>query len=664
MWNNGNWQQAHVQAMPHAQVDWATLAQQWIQTKDSSDKSFDNGSAVASDCVVPPGEDQPHHQPDGGGEASMELCDNGEENNTSGGWEGVSWNQNNWHSMNAWHTGAGGGSATDASSGYAGLSHSANWPGQGNGHTWQHDSGYEQYGQNQFGAGGNKATQDAAHFINEHYDGQANGFGKFDEGGDYSKRNNLLYSDRRHEIPALMDVHTDQGCGIASLNEDQRKKLPIWIREGLEKMERDKRKKEDEKIRKQRTLEKKLKQQKEQEEIASKDPTVSKFDREEFDSDAEEVNESSDKDLEKKAELRKNRKSRFEEVEIPKLEISVEPPKKSKEELLQEMSYNLRKILTTILMEVTNEEMTELCDDVLAKEKSRKGKPQLKSMLSGYGSNSESEEEEEDVESDNETQKLLKKKKSKFSRMEGAIQDSLDREEKKYKHRERKWLAGRDSSPDKQSSSHSTPIRNSSRSTSRNKTIRNKSPSKSVSRRRSRSRTHNEPKKGREKKERNKSGSTSKTASSRSNVRAKRRTSKSPDSKRRRSYSADSQSSRKRSRSLVRKSRSRDRRSRTRDQESRTRERGSRTRGRRSRSRARKSRSRDLRRSLSRFSKNRRSSSQDRRSRSRQGRERTRSRSTHNSGSQPRSPARRKRSKSREHKKVKKSKKSRRRSDS
>ena len=45
--------------------------------------------------------------------------------------------------------------------------------------------------------------------------------------------------------------------GFSSLNETQKKKLPAWIRAGLEKMEMDKLKKEQEEERKRRTEEKK-----------------------------------------------------------------------------------------------------------------------------------------------------------------------------------------------------------------------------------------------------------------------------------------------------------------------------------------------------------------------------------------------------------------------
>merc|ERR1719167_678514 len=138
------------------------------------------------------------------------------------------------------------------------------------------------------------------------------------------------------------------------------------------------------------------------------------------------------------------------------------------------MSINLRKILTTVLMEVTNEEMTELCEDILTKEKSRKGKPQLKSMLSGYGSNSESEDDDDDEEEerDEELEKALKIKKNKFGRMENEIKENIERAEAKYKQRERKWLDA-----DKAISKESSTDRSlTSKSPSRNDRSRSRSP--------------------------------------------------------------------------------------------------------------------------------------------------------------------------------------------
>ena len=584
--------------MPHGTVDWAALAQQWIQTKDVPEQPM---VSQQSNNMKPPGDES------GGGEASMELCEpGGEENGT--GWEGATWNQN-WQGGNNWQGGV------DA--GWNGMG----WEGNGTGPGWQGGGGggYQQFNQNQF-----EPVEPEARIPH------GNGFGN-SHMADYNSGNHRQTFPRsnRREIPSLMDVQTTPG-GFESLNEDQKKKLPSWIRDGLEKMEKDKRKKEEEDYRKQRTEEKKRKRREEQEALVAKDPTRSRFDNA---SDG-----SGDEDPpEKIAEERKPRKSRFEAAEIPVLKISAEEPKKSKEDLLQEMSLNLRKILTTILLEVTSEEMTEMCEDVLRKETGRTNKPKLKSMLSGYGSNSDSEnedEEENDVESDEETQKTLKKKQKKFDRMEDEIKKNCLREEARYKQREKRWLAGDragtrrddpDSSPEpphrSRSESKEPPPRQSHKS---------RSPSVDSMKRRDKSDTPEKPKKE-SKREKERKRSRSKNRGKETvDVKPKKKSSRSPESKRRRSRSSESHRSKRRSRSRDRRSRSNDRRSRSRDRRSRSRQKRSVTRERRSKSR------------------------------SRQRKERTREKSP----SRKRTPEKSRRSRSREPKKSKKSKKSRKRSDS
>merc|ERR1740131_172964 len=76
-------------------------------------------------------------------------------------------------------------------------------------------------------------------------------------------------------LPSLMEVDTSN---VATLNEAQRKKLPSWIRAGLEKMEKDKQKKEQEDERRKRFEERKRQERLEQAEELAKDPAKSKFD--------------------------------------------------------------------------------------------------------------------------------------------------------------------------------------------------------------------------------------------------------------------------------------------------------------------------------------------------------------------------------------------------
>merc|ERR1712223_1674410 len=94
-------------------------------------------------------------------------------------------------------------------------------------------------------------------------------------------------------IPSLMGAQINMSTNIseyaphgimgsiANLDAAARKKLPPWIREGLEKMEREKQKKEEEEIRK-KLREEKLRKRREEElkmeEKRKQDPGVSKFD--------------------------------------------------------------------------------------------------------------------------------------------------------------------------------------------------------------------------------------------------------------------------------------------------------------------------------------------------------------------------------------------------
>merc|ERR1719225_1762172 len=93
-------------------------------------------------------------------------------------------------------------------------------------------------------------------------------------------------------IPSLMEVGgpgtraglppgPSQGgmAGFGAMSDAQKKKLPSWIRAGLEKMEKDKQKKEQDDERKRRFEERKRIEKLELAEEISKDPSKSKFDK-------------------------------------------------------------------------------------------------------------------------------------------------------------------------------------------------------------------------------------------------------------------------------------------------------------------------------------------------------------------------------------------------
>jgi len=625
MWNGGGggWGMSGYPGQGGAggqDVDWAALAQQWIHS---------NQNSGGQQPPVPGTE-----KGDGGGEASMDLCDTDDQSQTSSGWEGVTWNHHSQQQQGGW------------SSGWNQGTNSADWQHQAQMQGWQHstDSG------NGWGMG----HMDSGWADSAYGNGSGGWINEQSSGSMYSSKD--LSQDQsksgKRRLPSLMDINTKAPDPYQGLNEDQRKRLPPWIREGLEKMERDKRKKEEEEIRKQRTAEKKAKQRREQEEMLNDDPSnpaKSKFDKSASASD----NDSDEEPVLPTKQVKQKAKSRFENVDdmvkeakvkvaaIEHVPVRFVPPTKSKEEILEEMTMNLRKLMTVILLEVTNEEIGTLCENLYAKEKDKVGKPKLKTLLSGYGSNSDSEEEANSDDDDLET--ILHKKRKKFHALENDIRDECDKQEANYKHREQKWLADKHSldmntsqNSDESTSSDEKYSRSNSRDRKKSKSPSDRNHSRSVSRDRKRtSRSRSKEKNVKKSDKRDKNGK----KKSRSPRDSSHDGSSTRSSKRKRRSKSREEKSRSRSRQVYR-SKSRSRRDRSRSRSRRRRSRSS-TRDKKS---SKRSRSRD-RRSHSKKRKHR-SRSRTRRSRSRDHSYRSRSKS---------------RSKSERHKK---NKKSRRRSDS
>jgi len=397
--------------MPHGQVDWAALAQQWIKIKE-----VPGAEGAARGEEPPPGEEGTAAPPQGG-HAHMQLCGDGQK---SGGWDNSGWNM--------WQQGAGM-MADPSMMGQAGMM-GMGWGQDPSmmqaGHGWHDGSGWPADGG--YAAAGYHPSAGVEAFGMSGGGGAVVGFGN---GGDYMEtgrhvggeaaadRTSRPSRSRRDAIPSLMELNTDS---MLSLNDDQRKKLPPWIREGLEKMERDKRKKEEEDRRRQRTEEKKRKRREEEAARMARDPTSSKFDESGGSSEDEKAEERPS--AARKTETlvapppARKKKSRFdaddEEDEdkdggglgnkngraaaggaAGSVSQLPPPPQLSKEEQLEQMSLSLRRILTSVLLEVTGQEIGEVCAAVVRRHQARgNGKPQLKSMLSGYGSDSDSHEGE------------------------------------------------------------------------------------------------------------------------------------------------------------------------------------------------------------------------------------------------------------------------------
>lgn len=261
--------------------------------------------------------------------------------------------------------------------------------------------------------------------------------------------------------------------GFQGLNETQRKKLPAWIRAGLEKMETDKMKKEQDEERKKRTEEKKRLMRYQAAEEMKRDkgnPAHSKFDNNASDEENTDGEEIVPKEV-KKSRFHQENGTPSRELKVEEERVVETPPivevVKSKEEILQEMSANIRRLMTVLLLEVTAEEIEEISESVITKAKSRTtGKPGLKTMLSGYGSYSDSDTDSSEGDSDDELKTTLKKKKKQFVNTESNILDFCEEEISAYKLREKKWLASsKAGSRTSRSSSPSPTRRGSSRDT-------------------------------------------------------------------------------------------------------------------------------------------------------------------------------------------------------
>uniref|UniRef100_A0A8W8JDW4 Splicing factor, arginine/serine-rich 18 n=1 Tax=Magallana gigas TaxID=29159 RepID=A0A8W8JDW4_MAGGI len=382
MWANpwgggGPIQQSAFQGMPNDQVDWAALAKQWIAQRETV---AEHPPAMPIGGAPPP---PPPPANGGPGGDDMDIEGDNENNsqdsnsydyNSQGwGWNGApNWNVN---MAAGWGVNLGEGSKNPQSFDY---SHQGNFP-----PAFDYNHGGDQF--NFQGSGGD---------YNQYWEGQ----------------------DNTPTPPGTEDENS-------GLDAAKRKTLPAWIREGLEKMEREKQKKmERERI----EQEKKEAEKREQAEKEAMDdmtndgePHVPKKSR--FDSDDEEDQSSLPptpvKDRSRSPEQVKRRSPSPQEF-------------KSEEEKQMEFMMKVRKMLTEILLDVTNSEIKSVCKEVYLKEKSRASKAPAKQLtkstalasltglgLTGYGSDSdEEEEEEEEPDSDEDLEERIRQKKEAFER--------------------------------------------------------------------------------------------------------------------------------------------------------------------------------------------------------------------------------------------------------
>jgi len=569
-----------------------------------------------------PGEEQGNILNKEGGEENMELEDDQEIDSNPGWGGGSGWSSHNWNVGQSWSEGSNSNSQSNSPEMFRMKSadNSNNTSGSGNmGSLEPKDSKFS---------------------------------GRWTEGrNDFSNAS-------ANSLPSLMEVDTSN---VASLNEAQRKKLPSWIRAGLEKMERDKLKKEQDEERRRRVEEKKRKARLEEAKL-DEDPARSKFD---VGSDEEERSRS----VPNSPDQKKVRKSRFDESEevdnevksslsvdvtSESLNIMSPTPAKSKEEILAEMSLNLRKLMTSLLLEVTGEEIDLLASQVLEKARiNNNSKPKLQTLLSGYGSENSDSDSDGGPESDQELKSALSKKKKNFKNIQSKILGYCDEETAAYKAREKIWLAGnvesevtprsdsKSRSPHKLTASHSSESESSSESSVSQSDVKKAKKSKNGNRKFDTSDSSESAIEDHSKKEKRKSRKSC-PSSSRDTTPLKNADKNSSGSKyRKRSKSKSHERngpSKRRSRSKVKESRRSKTKSRSRDR------RRSRSRDRRSRSK--RTRSKTRRRGRSRSSTRRRKSRERRRTKSKGRRSRTysRSRSRKRSKSRSRKKSRRSRS--------------------
>ncbi|KAF6028090.1 hypothetical protein EB796_013601 [Bugula neritina] len=151
----------------------------------------------------------------------------------------------------------------------------------------------------------------------------------------------------------------------------KRKALPLWIREGLEKMEREKAKKE-ERERQARELKKRKKieeeEQKKAEEEAARTgiPMKSKF---EDDDDEEDAPSTASPEKEPSVQARQSRSPQRSVSRSPSPE---EERYMTSEERQMQLMMKVKTMLTDILLTVTNEQIEDVCRKVYSRCKSRR----------------------------------------------------------------------------------------------------------------------------------------------------------------------------------------------------------------------------------------------------------------------------------------------------
>lgn len=342
------------QNMSNDQVDWAALAQQWIQMKETLPPEM-VPAAPPPPVISWNRSPEPTTTIGEQGEAPMEVereedPSGGQQQSAAGTWQNGSiawqypaatpteWRNPAWETN--WSTGSGGNQVSSSSAAVPVVNPQASMAVA----NWQ-------------------AKMSRIYKINEGGGSSEPIVGTVQPTNSKPQQQPFV-GDSSKRIPGLMDQvinldqNSDEGQGgdqdedtTQTINDAKRKLLPAWIREGLEKMEREKQR-QVEREREQKQREQMLEQRR-QAELEALSELENAKKKSKFESDSEEEEPGAD------------------EQDSQSREPSPEPAR-SREEILQELMIAVRKNLTEILLEVTNEEIAVLAKETLAKTR-RKG---------------------------------------------------------------------------------------------------------------------------------------------------------------------------------------------------------------------------------------------------------------------------------------------------
>ncbi|XP_018899404.2 uncharacterized protein [Bemisia tabaci] len=435
------------QNMANDEVDWATLAQQWIKMKETCPQ-------MTAAMVVPPPpppvigptnsavlNKDPNKEE---GEAPMEMDNIKEDTENSiaiGGLSGDSQTWGQWSSnWNQWSWGWG---QVDPKLGTI----SPNIDASG-------------YGASTPAFTPAEVVATPARSYNQEYWTARNSDSYVRNKGDTWASSSRRGSRRRSRDQERKEDTEDSEPPV--LDAAKRRSLPAWIREGLEKMEREKQKKIEQEQLKQECQKQALENVKQASCLEqSNDPKIlmkSKFDSDsEDDGNAEaDASQTYEKTPNPKFKGPSTVKYRRAFPSIDRMPLS---NAKSKEQIMEETMLQVRRILTQILMEVTTYEMEKVVNQVhsLMQKKapapSNEKTPQS-SVVTGklglgiYDSESDNSSGEEAVpntkdgeESDREIKERIVRKRKDFQKVEREIEVHIEQQEEK----ERRALANDDS---------------------------------------------------------------------------------------------------------------------------------------------------------------------------------------------------------------------------